>query len=174
MSDLTSVPASVPADPIGQSKGSGMNSCLIIGCIIILIICCCCTLFSGFLALTVGVGLSKFTESANVFAKFCNSSDSDLRDLYNTRFTDGYRSKVTFFELKSLYENNKDVFDCGKTFKEISPDQLINGFSTDYNKDALGKETLNVKFNAKNKRIEITLVITNSDVLIDKLDINKL
>src|SRR5258708_1499186 len=107
MSDPTLVQQAQPVmQPIQAKSG---NNCLLFSCLGILLgTCCCCFVFIAFIALTFGVGISKFASYANVFNKFCDASQTDLRDLYNTKFTEDYRTRVSFKEFNDLYTNNKD------------------------------------------------------------------
>lgn len=137
------------------------------GCFLVVIICIVATVI--FTSAVIKKAIDAVNE-VNVTAEFCNASDEELIELYNKRFTTGYKEEVSFAEFKKMYQDNKDMFgDCDK-LEELSLKDLFAGTQIYFSQEN-NKELIYLKINLDGKYVEMNLEKVNDEWLIDDLNI---
>jgi hypothetical protein len=149
-------------------KSSG-GKCLLIGCL--LLVCCCvtsCAVVLGGFALVGNAILATLPTAGIAFDALCDISVTDLRELYDTKFTASYRERVSFNEFRKLYVENSNVFaNCKGELGKFSYGDLVTS-QTNY---SYSNEKISLSMNWKGKQISIELLLQGGEWLIDRLDI---
>jgi hypothetical protein len=147
---------------------NGCGRLMLLGCVAF--ICSCCCIFTSIFAFTGGITYLTMQNAPSIGKlsnQICDIKLGKLNEAYDQRFTSSFKQRTSFSEFRRLYTQNSDVFAACISDENFGVgDFLSRSVSFSYNKDEI-----NLEFTSKGKRVNIVLIKTGSDWLIDQMSV---
>lgn len=129
---------------------------LLLAFICITIICCI-----GFFSLIFGLRYQSALEVVDSVNDICGLNNLELKDVYENKFTDDYKDRVSYLEFKTFYKQNADFFKvCSKDLDETNWKTFINNFSYEFESSG-DKQIVNIETRINGD--DVTLEVVKED-----------